>query len=129
LRSSYVSPRKKNSNYLTTSKLSLITHIEGTKRIDFEFFVLNRTSPFRHSRWIKLGLMSLIGVVAALNMAFTTYLSMYNYPGGAAMVALHSLEDLRPIQGMYNPLRFRLVMFTNGVIMWIYQNSTSIWTI
>ncbi|EFP77688.2 dolichyl-P-Man:Man(7)GlcNAc(2)-PP-dolichol alpha-1,6-mannosyltransferase, variant 2 [Puccinia graminis f. sp. tritici] len=56
------------------------------------------TSPFRHSRWIKLGLMSLIGVVAALNMAFTTYLSMHNYPGGAAMMALHSLEDLRPIQ-------------------------------
>lgn len=50
------------------------------------------SSPFLHSRWIKWGLMSGIGMIAALNMALTTYLSMYNYPGGTAMVKLHSLE-------------------------------------
>ncbi|KAH9460046.1 hypothetical protein MJO29_003996 [Puccinia striiformis f. sp. tritici] len=51
-------------------------------------------SPFRYSRWIKLGLMSSIGMVMILNTAFTTYLSMNNYPGGTAMMALHSLDDL-----------------------------------
>lgn len=50
------------------------------------------SSPFRHSRWIKLGIMSIVGVIATLNTALTTYLSMYNYPGGTAMVSLHSLE-------------------------------------
>lgn len=54
------------------------------------------SSTFLHSRWIKWGLISSIGIIVALNMALTTYLSMYNYPGGTAMVKLHSLEGFSP---------------------------------
>ncbi|MBW0537321.1 hypothetical protein O181_077036 [Austropuccinia psidii MF-1] len=59
---------------------------------------VNRLSSFfSYPKWVKLCLFSLIGALTILSTILSTYLSIYNYPGGLAMTSLHSNTNFKSL--------------------------------
>lgn len=77
---------------LSHKETRFIIYIVPVWNLSTSIFFHRLSNLFPLSRWVKLGLGLLIGAIVVLNTAFTTYLSMHNYPGGNAIMALHSIE-------------------------------------